>query len=173
MKYFYAAVIIGSLGMTMPVTHAAQESYVYTSTHGSACAGRSREGVNQWRCPGPNGYVAEYADEGNLAGITIWRPATRREPPRAVSWRGSGRVFGEKLEWQLKNGQPHAAILRTWRTVTDADSKDRELEELIVLKIAPSGACRVAAINARQSHANAIAQQITDGATTMPCQDDP
>jgi hypothetical protein len=173
MKYLYAAVIIGSLGMTMPVTHAAQESYVYTSTHGSACSGRSREGVNQWRCPGPGGYVAEYADEGNVVGIAIWQPATRRVSPRAVSWPGAGRVFGEKLEWRLKNGQPHAAILRIWRLATDAGGNDRELEELIIIKIAPSGACRVAAINARQPRANSIAQQTADGAAAKPCQDDP
>lgn len=165
--------VAGSLAMTTPALHAAQESYIYTATHGSACSGRSRESVNQWRCPGPGGYVAEYADEGNIAGVAIWRPTTRRAPPRAVSWRGAGRVFGEKLEWRLRNGQPHAAILRTWRVATDVDGKDRELEELIVIKIAPSGACRVAAINARQPRANAIAQRTADGAATMPGQDDP
>lgn len=173
MRYVHAVAVAGLLGVAMPIAQAAQETYVYTPTHGASCSDRSRESFSQWRCPGPGDYVAEYADEGNLAGIAIWRPATRREPPRAVSWRGAGRVFGEKLEWRLKNGQPHAAILRTWRVATDTEGNDRELEELIVLKIAPSGACRVAAINARQPRANAIAQRTADGAATMPCQDDP
>ncbi len=172
MKCFRAVAVAGLVGVAMPVAQAAQETYVYTPTHGVSCSDRSRESFSQWRCPGPGGYVAEYVDEGNVAGIAIWRPATRRTSPRAVSWRGAGRVFGEKLEWRLKNGQPHAAILRTWRTATDANGKDRELEELIILKISPLGVCRVAAVNARQPRANAIAQQAADGAATMPCHDD-
>ena len=172
MRYVHAVAVAGLLGAAIPVAQAAQEGYVYTATHGASCSDRLRESVSQWRCPGPGGYVAEYLDEGSVAGIAIWRPATRRASSRAVSWRGAGRVFGEKLEWRLRNGEPHAAILRTWRTATDADGKDRELEELMILKISASGACRVTAINARQPRANAIAQQTADGAATMPCHDD-
>jgi hypothetical protein len=157
----------------MPVAQAAQESYIYTSTHGASCSGRSHERVSQWRCPGPVGYVAEYADEGNVAGIAIWRGAAQRASPRAVSRRGAGRVFGEKLEWRLKDGQPHTAILRIWRLATDAGGKDHEFEELMILRIGPSGACRVAALNARQPRANALAQETADGAATMPCRNDP
>lgn len=133
----------------------------------------SRDGFNQWRCPGPAGYVAEYTDEGNIAGIAIWRRNARRASPPAVSWRGAGRVFGDKLEWRLRDGQPHAAILRIWRLVTDANGRDHELEELTILKITPSGACRVASVNARQPRANEIAQQTAYGVSAMPCRDEP
>ena len=158
--------------MAVPVGDAAQGSYVYAPTQGETCTDRSRDGFNRWRCSGPAGYVAEYTDEGNVAGIAIWRSSVRRASPHAVPWRGSGRVFGEKLEWRLNDGQPHAAILRIWRLTTDTDGRDRELEELMILKIAPSGTCRVASINAWQPRANEIAQQTADGVSTMPCRDE-
>lgn len=63
-----AGLIAGLLSVAAPTVHAAQGSYVYTTTHGASCADRSREGFSRWRCPGPAGYVAEYTDEGNIAG---------------------------------------------------------------------------------------------------------
>ncbi|CEG09232.1 hypothetical protein BN961_02655 [Afipia felis] len=168
-----AGLVAGVLGAYVFVAQAAQETYVYAPTHGPSCDDRSREGFNQWRCPGPVGYVAEYMDEGNIAGIAIWRPNAQRASSHAVSWRGAGRVFGEKLEWRLREGHPHAAILRIWRLVTDANGRDHEFEELMILKIAPSGACRVASVNARQPQANEIAQRMSDGAATAPCVTEP
>lgn len=168
-----AGLIAGVLGAAASVAQAAQRAYVYAPTHGPSCMDRSRDGLNQWRCPGPAGYVAEYTDEGNIAGIAIWRATARRASPRALSWRGAGRVFGEKLEWRLRGGRPHAAILRIWRFATDANGRDREHEELMILKIAPSRACRVASINVRQPRANEIAQQMADGVSEMPCRDEP
>jgi len=164
-----AGLIIGLLTVGISAVHAAEGSYIYTPTHGPSCADRSREGFNQWRCPGPAGYVAEYADEGNIVGVAIWQPKRQRHSPLAVSWRGAGRVFGEKLEWRVAAGRPYAAILRVWRTDTAADGHEREIEELIVLKVSPSGACRVASVNARQPQANEIAQRMSDGAATSPC----
>jgi hypothetical protein len=168
-----AGLVAGVLGAFVSVAQAAQETYVYVPTHGPSCTDRSRDGLNQWHCPGPAGYVAGYTDEGNIAGIAIWRLNARRASPHAVSWRGSGRVFGEKLEWRLREGHPHAAILRIWRLVTDANGRDHESEELMILKIASSGACRVASVNARQPRANEIAQQTADGVSAMPCRDEP
>lgn len=69
MKCFRAVAVAGLVGVAMPVAQAAQETYVYTPTHGVSCSDRSRESFSQWRCPGPGGYVAEYVDEGNVAGI--------------------------------------------------------------------------------------------------------
>jgi hypothetical protein len=82
-------------------------------------------------------------------------------------------VFGDKLEWRMTAGTPYAAILRIWRIDTAADGHERETEELMVLKVSPTGACRVASVNARQPQANEIAQRMSDGAATSPCLAEP
>lgn len=168
-----AGLIFGLLNVDISAVHGVEGSYIYTPTHGPSCANRSREGFNQWRCPGPAGYVAEYADEGNIAGVAIWQPKRQQRSPLSVSWRGAGRVFGEKLEWRMVGGLPHAAILRIWRIGAAADGREREVEELTVLKVSSTGASRVASVNARQPQASEIAQSMADGAATSPCLAEP
>ncbi len=153
------------------VAHA--EENMFTPTHGrSTCTDRSRAELGSWRCAGPNGYVAEYNDEGNIVAVAIWMPGRTRKANRAITWRGSGRVFGEKLQWRLHGGDPIAAILRIWRVDAAPDGQEREVEELIVLKIAPAGSCRVASISVRQAGANEIAQTLSSQATSLPCIED-
>lgn len=163
-----AIFLIALLSLAMPGGRAAQNTYVYTDTHGPSCTDRSREGFGRWRCPGPNGYVAQYADEGNIAAIAVWLPTRQRQSTTSVSWRGAGRVFGDKLEWRMTAGVPIAAILRVWRTASMADGREHEVEELMVLKLLPAGACRVASIDAHRANANDIARQIADS-LSVPC----
>jgi hypothetical protein len=59
----------------------------------SFCAGNG----GSWRCPGSGGYVTEFGDEGNVVGVSVWIPRQKQNSPPAISWRGAGRVFGEKL----------------------------------------------------------------------------
>jgi hypothetical protein len=172
MKWLCAALMVGILSVAAPAADAAQDSYLYTPTRGSACSNRARQHVNQWRCPGPAGFVAEYGDEGNVVGLAIWRAATRPKSPRMISWRGAGRIFGEKLEWRIRDGEPYAAILRIWRLTTDPNGNDHEREELMILKVDAAGACRIASLNARQPGSNDLARQTAAQASTMPCRDD-
>lgn len=169
MRSVRAGFFVGLVTLTAPLAHAAQETNVYTATRGPSCDDRSRSSFSQWRCPGPAGYVAEYADEGNIAGISIWRPIGQQRSPLSVSWRGAGRVFGEKLEWHMAAGTPYAAILRIWRVASASDGRERDVEELVILKVSPSGACRVASVNARQARSNDIARSVLDGASELPC----
>ena len=141
----------------------------FTPTHARACTDRSRSEFGLRRCLGPAGYVAELADEGNLAAVSIWMPSRRRKAAQSITWRGAGRVFGEKLQWRINHGQPVAAILRVWRTDTKSDGQERELEELILLKISPEGSCRVASIDAHQAGANDLAQGRSDEVASLPC----
>lgn len=157
-----------SLLVMTPFAYAAEQSF-YSATRGSSCTDRSRDGFNLWRCAGPGGYDVEYADEGNIAGIAIWIPSKQRRPGANINWRGGGRVFGEKLEWRMVAEKPVAAILRIWRTETSASGREYEVEELLIMRLSPTDACRIASINARQAHANQIAQKIADDAAGRPC----
>jgi len=145
---------------------------VFTATNGPTCADHSRAEFGRWRCPGPGRFVAEFADEGNLAAVSIWMPSHASKAPKSITWRGAGRVFGEKLQWRVDNGRPVAAILRIWRTYTKPEGQEREVEELIILRVWIDGACRVASIDGRQRGANEIAERQSAGAGALPCMDD-
>lgn len=163
-----------SLGLALvvqvisPIATDARESSVFTPTRGSHCVDRSRAHFQSWRCPGPKGYAAEYFDEGNVVGIAIWAPARTRTPQISIPWRGTGKVFGDLLEWRVRDGQPSAAILRAWRRDTSSEGRERDVEELLVLRLQPSGGCRIASVNARQANANVEAQSLASQAS-LPC----
>jgi hypothetical protein len=158
---------VGLFAIIVPAARAGQS--VYTATHGSSCVDHSRAELGAWRCPGPKGYVAEYTDEGNLAGISIRALTAKRQASLSISWRGSGKVFGDMLEWRVDAGQPKAVILRRWRVETAADGAEHEVEELLLLKVLPAGACHVASINARQAGANQMAQEQSERVSSLPC----
>lgn len=145
---------------------------VFTHTNGPACTDRSRAEISSWRCPGPGRYVAEFADEGNLAAVSIWMPSRAPRATRSITWRGTGRVFGDKLQWRVDNGRPVAAILRIWRTDATVEGQEREVEELIVLRLSSDAACRVASIDGRQRGANEIAERQSEDASVLPCRID-
>lgn len=168
MRSLHAVLAAGVLILAVLPSHA-QSPRMYTPTHGASCVDRARAQFQAWRCSGPHGYVAEYFDEGNMAGVAIWNPARSRAAQVSIPWRGAGKVFGDLLEWHLRDGAPSAAILRIWRTVTNAEGHERKLEELIVLKLQPVGACRVVSVNAHQAGANRQAQEIVSQALSMPC----
>jgi hypothetical protein len=158
------------LALSASFAHADQN--IFTPTNGSACVDHSRAEFGRWRCPGPGRYVAEFTDEGNLAAISIWQPSHAPKPAKPITWRGAGRVFGEKLQWKVSAGRPVAAILRVWRTDTRLDGQEREVEELIILRVSINGACRVASIDGRQSGANEIAERQSERASGLSCLDD-
>jgi hypothetical protein len=146
--------LIGFLGIlsALSVSTAHATESIFTPTNGSTRTDHSRAEYGSWRCPGPGGYVTEFGDEGNVVGVSVWVPRQKQNAPPAISWRGAGRVFGEKLQWKISAGQPAAAILRVWRTATKPDGSEREVEELMILRLsAEKGACRVASIDAHPS----------------------
>jgi hypothetical protein len=145
---------------------------IFTPTSGPACTDRSRAEFGLWRCPGPGGYVAEYADEGNLAAVSVWMPSHRRKATQSVTWRGAGRVFGGKLQWRLNAGRPVAAILRVWRTDTKSDGQERQVEELMVIRVSIDGLVGSLLSTRVNGGANEIAEKRSEDASVQPCLDD-
>jgi hypothetical protein len=155
-----------ALLMTVGTITSAAAGSVFAPTSGPSCPGTSKPEFNVWRCPGPYGYVAEFSDEGNIVSFAIAKaPLRGRMLTPTATFRGSGKVFGDKLEWIVDNGRPTAAILRTWRVDTSDDGTEKEIQELVVFKVEPNKTCQFAAVNARQSMANELAaKQAADAA---------
>lgn len=124
------------------------------------------------RCPGPAGYVVEFADEGNIVGIGFAKGPLRGPPiDSAASWRGSGKVFGDKLQWLILDGRPGAAIIRVWRVDVAKDGEEREVQELKVFRLDRGRACEYAVIDARQPTANDQATKYALEAMNSACSD--
>src|SRR4051794_536791 len=107
MRRALRTILAGSLLSTAPAF--GSDTSVYTFTGGGKCVDRSREQLGGWICAGPAGYWAEFFDEGNLAAVVI-KQSGRADPSPGYAWRGAGKVFGDRLEWLLTDGAPHAAI---------------------------------------------------------------
>jgi hypothetical protein len=162
--------IIAALLLLGATVTGATAGNVFTPTGGSSCPGSSRQQVNVWRCPGPGGFFAEYADEGNMVAVTIAGKATRRRGDAAtVTFRGSGKVFGDKLQWLVEGGRPQAAILRVWRMETSQEGAENEVQELIVFKVQSASACRYAVVKASQPSANELAVARALEASSAAC----
>jgi hypothetical protein len=143
---------------------------VFSPTSGPSCLDRSDEHISVRRCPGPGGYVVEFADEGNIVGIGFGKGRLHGpDIDSAASWRGSGKVFGDKLQWVMQGGTPGAAIIRIWRKDTNKDGDEREVEELAVFRLEPARACQYTTVNARQPSANSLAEQRALEALVWSC----
>ena len=165
MRSILAALLLGA------TVTGATAGHVFTPTSGSSCSGSSKPQFNIWRCPGPGGFFAEYADEGNMVAVAIASKASsRRGAAATVSFRGSGKVFGDKLQWLVEDGKPQAAILRIWRTETTKEGAESEVQELIVFKVRSASACQYAVVKASQPSANelAVARALEASSATCP-----
>jgi hypothetical protein len=73
------------------------------------------------------------------------------------------------IDWRVEGGLPRAAILRRWRVQSNNEGIESTVQELLVLKLAPSGACEVGTVDVRTPDANAAAQRLADEVGLRPC----
>jgi hypothetical protein len=143
-----------------------QAAVVYTPAKGATCKDLSKDELGDWICPGPGGYVVHFSDEGNVASVAIGTgPAARGRNPMQIL--GSGKVFGDKLQWVVVDGAPRAAVLRLWQRVAADD--DREVETLQVFLIERERTCAFGSFDARRSGANEAALQRAEYAVSSDC----
>jgi hypothetical protein len=89
----------------------------------------------------------------------------------AATSRGSGEVFGDKIQWLMQDGKPHAAIIRIWRNDSDDKRNDREVQELAIFKLRDDRACQYAKVNARQASATAQSEKLAIKSFQRSCPD--
>ena len=120
----------------------------FTAAEGLNCKDASKPEFGLWVCPGPGGYAALFADEGNMVSVTfapaVW--ITKAEP--TAQWRGAGKAFGDKIQWIIRGGIPRAAVIRTWRR---PDNDEREIQELSIFVIDGRRACGYGAVDVHQA----------------------
>jgi hypothetical protein len=166
-RIFRASVLTTCL---LAATSTAHADVVYTPTNGPTCRDYSKQYMSDWICPGPGGMVARFTDEGNMASVTIGRgPRADGRLDHASTFRGSGDVFGKKLEWHLVDGVPRSAVLRVFQVDTTKDGEERQVQKLEVYAINNKVTCLFAAVDASQPNANAKAGAHADNATRWFC----
>lgn len=156
--------------VVLAFTARASAESVFLPTAGPSCHDHSKEAVSLWNCPGPNGWVVSFFDEGNMAGIGFARAKLNdTRIPITANWRGSGKVLGDKVQWLVQSGKPLAAIIRTWRNDPDDKGNDREVQELAIFKLEDRKACQYAKVNARQASANEQAEKLAIDSLNRNC----
>lgn len=166
-------IAVTALIVSFAAGEARAAEFAYSATGGPTCTTiRSKREFNSWRCLGPAGHSAVFHDLGNMVAIELG--PTRKE--KAISedglmWPGADKSFGERVEWRLANGKPYAAILRIWRQ--DFDEKANmplAVEELLIIKVSPHGACRLGTVDGKRPNANTVAREMADTqAATFRC----
>jgi hypothetical protein len=128
---------------------------VFSPASGVVCKDYSKEEFGYWVCPGPANYAVAFMDEGNLAGLTIGPARLVRTAAMTAQWLGASKVFGEKVQWIVREGTPKAAVVRIWRR--EDVSNPREIQELAIYAIDGEKACAYAAVDIHRPNANELA----------------
>ena len=155
---------------TLIVGSAQAAESAYSTTSGSACANiRLKREFNSWRCRGPAGYSARFYDQGNMVAVEFGPTGKEKAlVEEGLMWQGADRAFGDKIEWRMTRGKPYAAILRISRNDADADTgESRTVEELLVVKVSPLGACRIGVVDGKPPNAIAVARDLADSTALM------
>lgn len=104
--------IISLIPLVLAVNPAlAETSSVYTDTT------RCRVEDTHWdhffrECKGPNGRIVTLFYLEGVARIIVDKDEDSPSAETAIAVGGNGKVFGDKIEWRLRDGKPCAVITR-------------------------------------------------------------
>jgi hypothetical protein len=122
-----------------------------------------------WQCPGPEGYNFSYEDHVTEGGLSFGLSEKEKRVDTGLAWPPSGEGISSRIEWQLDNGTPVAAIIGRWRHIGDA-VPSTDVEELLVVKVTPSGGCALGIVGALAPDAMRFARNLANArATTFRC----
>jgi hypothetical protein len=140
---------------------------VFSPTNGPLCKDYSKPEFGSWVCPGPGGFAVAFTDEGNLAGLAIGPARSVRKALMTSEWLGASKVFGEKVQWIIRDGVPKAAVIRIWRRKEVDDPT--EIQELAVYAIDGARACAQGSIEIHRPKANELALAQAEHAIDLGC----
>lgn len=159
-----------AVAMVFTAGSAGAAEFTYSATSGPGCTNiRSEREFNSWRCQGPAGYSVLFHDLGNMVAVELG--PTHREKAiveDGLLWQGADyKAFGSRLEWRLAGGRPYAAILRIRRSDFDMSAnKAMTVEELLVIKVTPQGACGIGVVDGKSLDANTLVRDFADSSAT-------
>ncbi|MBI2715681.1 MAG: hypothetical protein HYX37_14705 [Rhizobiales bacterium] len=165
-----ARVITIIAAATFMAASAEAAEFTYSATNGPACANiKSKREFNSWRCPGPAGYSARFFDFGNMVAVEFGLIGKEKAIVEDdLMWQGADKSFGDKIEWRMTAGRPYGAILRIQRQDFDEKAGEtRTVEELLVIKVSPQGACRMGVVDGKWRDANAVAREMADSTAAV------
>ncbi|SHI13619.1 hypothetical protein SAMN05443248_8566 [Bradyrhizobium erythrophlei] len=114
---------------------------------------------SEWRCPGPSGFSLKYYDSTTQGGIVIGFHG-KDLPSDGMTWAPANSGISSRVEWRLLDGMPVAAIVGRWRLADEQNgSNDSAVEELLVIKVTPTGACAIAVIGGLSPQAMDVARE--------------
>jgi hypothetical protein len=142
-----------------------------TRTSGHACQARQDADLTQTHCTGLGRYtvvISSYA----AGGMSVSFPYAGTVPAEDAAesfdlmWRGKAPFVGDRIEWRLSAGKPFAAIIRIYAFSPD----DRAIEQLLIAKVSPEGACEIGRIDAVAPNAHDAARHLADSqASSVLC----
>ncbi len=114
---------------------------------------------SEWRCPGPSGFSLKYYDSTTQGGIAIGFHG-KDLPSDGMTWAPANSGISGRVEWRLQDGMPVAAIVGRWRLADEQNgSNNSAVEELLVIKVTPTGACAIAVIGGLSPQAMDVARE--------------
>jgi hypothetical protein len=85
----------------------------FTAASGPKCKDTSKPEFGLWICPGPAGYAAQFADEGNMVSLTLAPSGSIAKAGPTAQWRGAGirrQSAVDHARWRSKSrGDPDSA----------------------------------------------------------------
>ena len=141
-----------------------------TRASGNACRERQEANLTETRCIGPSRYTAVISNHAGVMSIGFFHAAAApaEDPAETfdLMWRGKAPFVGDSIEWRLSGGKPFAAIIRIYALAED----ERAVEQLLIAKVTPDGACEIARIDAFGPAARNTARHLADSqASSVPC----
>ncbi len=163
-------ILLAACVFALAVITTAQNRSVYTSTKTSACRtieSKPDEGGDYiGECAGVGGYKVQVLEGDLRQSINVITAARKKFELNFWNLYPSFSAVGEKIEWRVKGGIPHALIVRYY--VADPEGGKKSKSYLIVVKVGRKESCVTEVVDPMAKQ-NEKARELADAASAKPC----